>query len=103
MAEVTITAENFEEEVLRSDIPVLLDFWAPWCGPCRMLAPIIEEIAAEQEGKVKVGKINTDEQMQLAKDHGIMGIPTMIVYKGGQPAGQLVGFNPKEAIENLFK
>lgn len=98
MAELTITKENFENEVLKSDIPVLVDFWAAWCGPCKMLAPTIEELAKEYEGKVKVGKINVDEQQELASKYGIMSIPTVLVFKGGNVAAQSVGFVPKEKL-----
>lgn len=85
MAEIIITEENFENEVLNSDKPVLVDFWAQWCGPCRMLGPIIEEIANDYEGKVKVGKVNVDEQPNLASKYGIASIPTVIVFKNGKP------------------
>lgn len=98
MAELVITKENFENEVLKSDIPVLVDFWASWCGPCRMLAPTIEELAKEYEGKVKVGKINVDEQQELASKYGIMSIPTVLVFKNGNVAAQSVGFVPKEKL-----
>ena len=98
MAELTITKENFENEVLKSDIPVLVDFWAAWCGPCKMLAPTIEELAKEYEGKVKVGKINVDEQQELASKYGIMSIPTVLVFKDGNVAAQSVGFVPKEKL-----
>ena len=101
MAEITITAENFESEVLNSGIPVLLDFWATWCGPCRMIAPALAEIAAEQEGKLKVGKVNVDEEMALAAKFGITSIPTLIVFKNGQITNQALGAMPKEQIEAL--
>ncbi len=102
MAEIKITKDNFEQEVLASDIPVLVDFWAPWCGPCQMLSPIIEEVAAEYEGKVKVGKINVDEEGELAMTYRVMSIPTLIVFKGGQPVSTTVGLRSKEDIENLI-
>ena len=102
MAEITITAANFEEEVLRSDIPVLLDFWATWCGPCRMIAPALAEIAAQQEGKIKVGKVNVDEEMALAGKFGITSIPTLIVFKNGQITNRALGAMPKEQIEALL-
>ncbi len=98
MAELVITKENFEKEVLKSDIPVLVDFWAAWCGPCKMLAPTIEELAKEYEGKAKVGKINIDEQPELASKYGIMSIPTVLVFKEGNVAAQSVGFVPKEKL-----
>lgn len=102
MAEITITKENFEQEVLKSDIPVLVDFWAVWCGPCQMVGPILSEIAEENEGKIKVGKVNVDEQPELARQFGIMSIPTMMVFKGGEKVNQLVGAVPKEEILKLL-
>ncbi|MBQ9015156.1 MAG: thioredoxin [Firmicutes bacterium] len=102
MAEITITKDNFEQEVLKSDIPVLVDFWAVWCGPCQMVGPILSEIAEENEGKVKIGKVNVDEQPELAQQFGIMSIPTMMVFKGGEKVNQLVGAVPKEEILKLF-
>ncbi|MCF0230525.1 MAG: thioredoxin, partial [Parasporobacterium sp.] len=86
-----ITNENFESEVVNSDIPVLVDFWAEWCGPCRMLAPAIAEIEQEYAGKVKVGKVNIDEEMELALKFGVVSIPTVILFKGGQPVSTSVG------------
>lgn len=103
MAEITITENNFEQEVLLSDIPVILDFWAPWCGPCRMLAPIIEEIAEEYEGKLKVGKVNVDEEEALAVRFEIASIPTVLMFKDGKVTGQIIGYRPKEDILNLLK
>ncbi|MBE6718406.1 MAG: thioredoxin [Ruminococcaceae bacterium] len=98
MAVITITKENYEEEVINSSVPVLLDFWASWCGPCRMLSPIVDEIAEEVEGKVKVGKINVDEQPELAKEFGIMSIPTLVVMKNGEISSREVGLRSKQAI-----
>ena len=103
MSEVTLTAANFEEEVLKSPIPVLVDFWAEWCGPCRMVAPILAEIAEENEGKVKVGKINVDEEGALAGDFRISAIPTLIVFKNGEAVQKIVGVQPKDAILDLLK
>lgn len=103
MAEIEITSENFEAEVLQSDLPVLVDFWAGWCGPCMMLAPTIEEIAEEQDGKVKVGKVNVDEQQALAAKFGIESIPTLLVFKAGKLVNQGLGFMPKEAVLELLK
>ena len=103
MAEIIITNKNFEEEVLKSDIPVLVDFWATWCGPCRMLAPIVEEIANENEGTLKVGKVDVDQQAELAMKYGIMSIPTLILFKDGQPVAQSLGYKPKAQIEAMFK
>ncbi|MBE6623972.1 MAG: thioredoxin [Ruminococcaceae bacterium] len=102
MAETVITKENFENEVLKSDIPVLVDFWASWCGPCKMIAPIIEEIAKEYAGTVKVGKINVDDQQELAIKFGIASIPTLLVFRGGEVTDKLVGYRPKEDIEALI-
>ena len=103
MAEVKITVSNFESEVLRSDQPVLVDFYADWCGPCRMLAPVLEEIAREYEGGVKVGKVNVDEQMELAQKFGVSSIPLLVVFKDGQPVAKSLGYRPKEEIANLLK
>ncbi len=103
MAEIIITEENFENEVLNSDKPVLVDFWAQWCGPCKMLGPIIEEIANDYEGKVKVGKVNVDEQPNLASKYGIASIPTVIVFKNGKPEKTSVGLRSKNEIENMIK
>lgn len=102
MAEITITVANFEEEVLKSDIPVLLDFWATWCGPCRMLAPVVAQIAAEREGSLKVGKVNVDDEPALAMQFGINSIPTLVLFKDGKPVNKTVGFMPKAAIETLL-
>lgn len=101
MSYINITKSNFEAEVLNSDIPVLLDFWAPWCGPCRMVAPIVEEIAVENQD-IKLGKINIDEEMELAVKFGIVSIPTLIVVEGGQVTGKAVGYRPKADILKLL-
>ena len=102
MAEITITKENFASEVLQSDIPVLVDFWATWCGPCRMVAPIVEEIASETPG-LTVGKINVDEEMELAVQFGIVSIPTVKVFRGGQCTASLVGLRSKAELEALIR
>ena len=102
MAEVILTKENFEAEVLNSDIPVLVDFWASWCGPCMMLSPVIEEIAEELEGKVKVGKVNVDEQNELAMQYRIATIPSLLMFKDGQLVKSSLGFKPKAAIKAEF-
>ena len=96
--EIKLTNENFNEEVIKSDIPVLVDFWATWCGPCMMIAPIVEEIAKEFEGKIKVGKVNVDEEDELASEYEIYSIPTLILFKNGEKAGQLIGYNSKEEL-----
>ena len=101
--EITVTKENFETEVLKSDVPVLLDFWATWCGPCRMIAPALAEIAEEQAGTVKVGKINVDDEMELAMQFGVTSIPLLVVMKDGKISKKSVGAMPKEQIEALLK
>ncbi len=102
MAEIILTKQNFEQEVLQSDKPVLVDFWATWCGPCRMLAPTIEKIAEEQEGVVKVGKVDVDEEPELAVKYGISSIPTLMVFKDGVIRKASVGVQPKSAIEAML-
>ena len=102
MAELTITKDNFQAEVLESDVPVLVDFWATWCGPCKMVGPIVAEIAEEYEGKVKVGKVNVDEEPQLAMQFKVTAIPTLFVFKNGEVDGQIVGFAQKDEIVKLF-
>ena len=97
--EITLTKTNFEAEVLKSDKPVLVDFWAPWCGPCRILAPVLAEVAAEKAGTVKVGKVNVDEEPELAAKYGISGIPAILLFKDGKVAGTSVGFKPKPELE----
>lgn len=101
MSVQTITKENFDEVVLQSDKPVLVDFWAEWCGPCRMVSPLVDEIAEERHDIV-VGKVNVDEQGELATRFGVMGIPTLIVFKGGQIAQQAVGARPKAELLKLL-
>ncbi|MBR1905672.1 MAG: thioredoxin [Saccharofermentans sp.] len=102
MAEIVLTIDNFKTEVLESDIPVLVDFWAPWCGPCKMLGPVISQIAEEYEGKVKVGKVNVDDESELAMEYGIQSIPTVLLFKGGEVAEQSLGFKPKAFFEGLI-
>ena len=101
--EVVLTVENFENEVLKSDKPVLVDFWATWCGPCRMIAPIIEEIAHDYEGKIKVGKVNVDEQEELAIRYGISSIPTLLLFKNGEVVKKTLGYMPKDAVVKFIE
>ena len=93
-----VTDASFEEDVIKSDVPVLVDFWAPWCGPCRMVAPIVDEIAKEFDGKIKVFKLNTDENPNVASQYGIRSIPTLMVFKGGEKVDTVVGAVPKTTL-----
>ena len=102
MAVLTITKDNFENEVLKSDIPVLVDFWASWCGPCRMMSPIVDQIA-EEVTNCKVGKINVDEEGELAQQFGIMSIPTLLVFRDGKVANQSVGVRDKAFVIDMIK
>ena len=102
MAEITITTQNFEQEVLKSDKPVLVDFWATWCGPCRMLAPVIEEIAQEYAEVIKVGKVNVDEEPELAGKYSVSSIPTVILFENGKAEKTSLGFVPKQEILDMF-
>lgn len=97
-----ITSTNFDQEVIKSDIPVLIDFWAPWCGPCRMVSPIVDELSEELEGEVKVVKINTDEEPELAAAFSVMSIPTLAVVKQGKVTATSVGARPKEEIRSTL-
>ena len=101
MAEVTVTNDNFESEVLESGIPVLVDFWAPWCGPCKMLGPVVSQLAQEYDGKLKVCKCNVDDFPELAGRYGVSSIPALKFFKGGQIAGESVGFKPLPALKQL--
>lgn len=98
MALQEVTDQNFEEEVLKSNIPVLVDFWAPWCGPCRLVSPVVEEIAKDFQGKLKVVKLNTDDNPQTAVNYHISGIPSLLLFKEGQVADQIVGAVPKARL-----
>jgi len=99
---IEFTDDNFDTEVLKSNLPVLVDFWAEWCGPCKMIAPIVEEIAGDYAGKVKVGKVNVDFNNQVAMQYGIRGIPALLVFKGGAVANQIVGAVPKNNITQIL-
>lgn len=97
-----VTDATFETEVLKSDKPVLVDFWAPWCGPCRMVAPVVEELAQEYDGKVKFLKLNTDDNVNTASTYGIRSIPTLLMFKGGEIADQIIGFRPKGDVKKTI-
>ena len=103
MADMKITGQNFQKEVLQSGQPVLLDFWAPWCGPCRMLSPVVEQLAEEYEGKVKVGKVNVDEEGELASAFQVMSIPCIVVMKDGKIVEKAVGYRPKAQLEEMLQ
>lgn len=102
MAEITVTNDNFQNEIMDSDLPVLIDFWASWCGPCKMIAPIVEEIAEEYDGVIKVGKVSVDEEPFLAAQFGVVSIPTLIVIKDGRQVNSAVGYRTKEDIIKLL-
>ena len=102
MTALKLTQDNFEQEVLKADKPVLVDFWAPWCGPCRMVSPIVEEIAGEVADRAKVGKVNVDVEPELAARYGVMSIPTLIVVKDGKVVSSTVGAQPKQAILGML-
>ncbi|MFP4120106.1 thioredoxin [Coleofasciculus sp.] len=100
---VAVTDASFKEDVLDSDVPVLVDFWAPWCGPCRMVAPVVDEIAQQYEGQIKVVKLNTDENPNVASQYGIRSIPTLMIFKGGQRVDMVVGAVPKTTLANTLE
>jgi thioredoxin 1 len=99
---ITLSQANFDDEVLHAEVPVLVDYWAPWCGPCRMLAPVIDQIAAERAGALKVGKVDVDEHPQLAEQAGVRGIPTVVLYRNGQPVARALGAQSKSALEQAL-
>lgn len=103
MPEVIFTDQNFEQEVLKSDLPVLVDFWASWCGPCKMQGPIIEELAKDFNGKAKIGKLEVDENPQMAQKHSVMSIPTLILFKKGEIVWQATGLQQKKVIESALE
>jgi len=96
---VNIKEDNFDKIVTKATTPVLVDFWAPWCGPCLMVAPVVDQLAAEYEGKIAFGKVNVDECPQIAGKYGVMSIPSLIIFKGGVPVANIVGFRPKEQLK----
>ena len=102
MEEIILTIDNYESEVLNSDVPVLIDFWASWCGPCQMLLPIIEEIASESDGSYKVAKVNADDEMELCEKFDVASIPALFVVKGGEIVDQSVGFMPKPKLLDMI-
>lgn len=101
--EIELYKETFEQEVLQSDIPVLVDFWATWCGPCKMIAPVVKEIADEYDGKILVGKVNVDEEPELTMQYNVSSIPTLMVFKNGQLVNRAVGYREKDEILKMFK
>ena len=102
-AEVTISQDNFTDEVVQSQVPVVVDFWAEWCMPCKMIAPVLEQISQDYAGKLKVAKVNVDDNGEIAQKFNIVSIPTLLLFKGGSVVGQQVGAVPRETIEGLFK
>jgi len=102
MAEIELNEENFDKEVIKSSQPVMVDFWAPWCGPCRMMAPVVEELASKYSGKAKIGKLNTDDNPNIASEYQISAIPTLLFFKDGKVVKEIVGVQPKEEISKIL-
>lgn len=103
MADITFSDSNFQQDVLGSNVPVVVDFWAPWCGPCKIVGPIVEELAKEYEGKVKVGKLNVDDNPQVSGQYGVMSIPTIMFFKNGQPVKSIVGAQGKDTLKGAIE
>jgi thioredoxin 1 len=103
MSETVLNEQNFDAEVLKADLPVMVDFWAVWCGPCKVLSPIVDELAKDYAGKLKVGKVNVDENNTLAQRYGVMSIPTLKFFKAGKMIGEMIGAAPKAAVESELK
>ncbi len=99
---INVTDSSFDQEIVKSDLPVLVDFWAAWCGPCKMIAPVIEQIAIDYEGIMKVAKVDVDKNQSSASKYGVMSIPTMLLFKNGEPINRFVGFMPKERLKSLI-
>ncbi|MCD6117388.1 thioredoxin [bacterium] len=97
-AEIILDDSNFQNEVIESDVPVVVDFWAPWCGPCRLMIPIMEALAEEYDGRVKIGKLNTDEAPEITGEYGVISIPTTIIFKDGKAVDQIIGAVPKDVV-----
>jgi thioredoxin 1 len=102
MAEIELNEENFDKEVIKSSQPVMVDFWAPWCGPCRMMSPVVEELATKYSGKAKIGKLNTDDNPNIASEYQISAIPTLLFFKDGKVVKEIVGVQPKEEISKIL-
>lgn len=102
-APIKVTMDNFQSEIMQSDLPVVVDFWAPWCGPCRNIAPILDELAGTYDGQVKVAKVNVDDNPQIAQAFQIQGIPALFAIKGGKVVGNMVGFRGRQAVEGMFQ
>jgi thioredoxin 1 len=100
---IALTDQNFQEEVKNSSVPILVDFWAEWCAPCRMIAPVLDEMADEYEGKIKIGKLNVDDNRSIAAQYGVMSIPTLILFKDGEMVEQMVGAQPKENLAKVIQ